>query len=65
MIKFCLLLFCLAEILILHIDFYINPKMKSNLNANLQCEEQPLAHRKERKTWEKTLKCLTTSLLLP
>ena len=39
--------------------------MKSNLNANHKCAAQPLAHRKERKTGEKTLKCSTTSLQLP
>ena len=39
--------------------------MKSNLNATHKCAAHPLAHRKERKTWEKPLKCSTTSLLLP
>mgnify|MGYP001793843586 CR=1 FL=1 len=39
--------------------------MKSNLISKQKCAAQPLAYRKERKTWENTLKCSTISLFLP
>ena len=59
-----LLSYRLAEISNIVYRFYNNPNMKSNLNANQKCAAHPLAHRKERKTGEKPLKCLTTLLLL-
>ena len=62
---FSLIIYCLAEISNIVYRFYNNPKMKSNLISKQKCAAQPLAHRKERKTWENTLKCSTISLFLP